>query len=131
VTSRRFAAPPLGTWSTVTAGYDADPETVIRLLNASLARGDHVLMACTRRLITSYNSSGRDQLTKDAGHELSPRDAALRGRRHEARILGENAYRMTRLWSLHGLQPLLDLRRCQFNVETALRDIDDDRVAVF
>jgi hypothetical protein len=37
----------VGTWSTVTAGYDADPETVIRLLNASLARGDHVLMACT------------------------------------------------------------------------------------
>ena len=33
--------------TTVTAGYDADPETVIRLLNASLARGDHVLMACT------------------------------------------------------------------------------------
>jgi len=47
----RFAAAPVGTWSriTVTAGYKADRETAIRLLNASLTS---VELGDTKRILS-------------------------------------------------------------------------------
>src|SRR5262249_35927921 len=61
-------------------------------------RGGH-FVACD-------HSAALDELTKDATHETSPRDAALRCRRHEAGVLGQHTCRVARLWSLCGLQPL-------------------------
>src|SRR5436309_10242883 len=66
----------------------------------------------------------------DSAARLSAGDGAIGCAPDQARVLRQGAPRVARLRALEALQALLDLGGRELDVEPALLDVDDDRVAV-